>query len=191
MSETPRTILVLTVSDSIHAGEREDKAGMLAAAALEAHGWNVQRAQAPDELDAIRAALVQHIGTVDVILTAGGTGLSSRDVTPDATLPLLERQIPGIPDAIRMLGRSQTPAAILSRGVAGVAKGTLIVNLPGGAVQFVTGSRSSSPYLSTPATRSESATARNARIHAFAHKIMCRLLPEPQPAVAERATARR
>jgi molybdenum cofactor synthesis domain-containing protein len=93
----------------------------------------VQRAQAPDELDAIRAALKQHIGTVDVILTAGGTGLSSRDVTPDATAPLLERLIPGIPDAIRMLGRSQTPAAILSRGVAGVAKGTLIVNLPGGS----------------------------------------------------------
>ena len=73
------------------------------------------------------------IGTVDVILTAGGTGLSSRDVTPDATAPLLERLIPGIPDAIRMLGRSQTPAAILSRGLAGVAKGTLIVNLPGGS----------------------------------------------------------
>ena len=133
MSDTPRSILVLTVSDSIHAGEREDKVGTLAAAALVAHGWEVRRAQAPDELDAIRAALEEHIGTVDVILTAGGTGLSSRDVTPDATAPLLERLIPGIPDAIRMLGRSQTPAAILSRGVAGVAKGTLIVNLPGGS----------------------------------------------------------
>jgi len=87
MSDTPRSILVLTVSDSIHAGEREDKAGTLAAAALVAHGWEVQRAQAPDELDAIRAALEQHIGTVDVILTAGGTGLSSRDVTPDAIRP--------------------------------------------------------------------------------------------------------
>ena len=133
MSETPRTILLLTVSDSVHAGEREDKAGTLAAAALAAHGWEVRRALAPDELSAIRATLEAHLGTVDVILTAGGTGLSARDVTPDATAPLLERLIPGIPDAIRMLGRSQTPAAILSRGVAGVAKGTLVVNLPGGS----------------------------------------------------------
>lgn len=133
MSEAPRTILLLTVSDSVHAGEREDKAGTLAAAALAAHGWEVSRALAPDELSAIRATLEAHLGTVDVILTAGGTGLSARDVTPDATVPLLERLIPGIPDAIRMLGRSQTPAAILSRGVAGVAKGTLVVNLPGGS----------------------------------------------------------
>ena len=133
MSEAPRTILLLTVSDSVHAGEREDKAGTLAAAALAAHGWEVRRALAPDELSAIRATLEAHLGTVDVILTAGGTGLSARDVTPDATAPLLERLIPGIPDAIRMLGRSQTPAAILSRGVAGVAKGTLVVNLPGGS----------------------------------------------------------
>ena len=133
MSETPRTILLLTVSDSVHAGEREDKAGTLAAAALAAHGWEVRRALAPDELTAIRATLEAHLGTVDVILTTGGTGLSARDVTPDATVPLLERLIPGIPDAIRMLGRSQTPAAILSRGVAGVAKGTLVVNLPGGS----------------------------------------------------------
>ena len=133
MSDAPRSILILTVSDSIHSGEREDKAGMLAAAALVAHGWEVQRAQAPDELVAVREALEQHIGNVDVILTAGGTGLSTRDVTPDATAPLLERMIPGIPEAIRMLGRSQTPAAILSRGVAGVSKGTLIVNLPGGS----------------------------------------------------------
>lgn len=133
MSEAPRTILLLTVSDSVHAGEREDKAGTLAAAALAAHGWEVRRAMAPDELTAIRATLEAHLGTVDVILTTGGTGLSARDVTPDATAPLLERLIPGIPDAIRMLGRSQTPAAILSRGVAGVAKGTLVVNLPGGS----------------------------------------------------------
>ncbi|MBU6256204.1 MAG: MogA/MoaB family molybdenum cofactor biosynthesis protein [Chloroflexi bacterium] len=133
MSDSARSILVLTVSDSIHSGEREDKAGTLAAAALAAHGWEVRRAAVPDEVGAIREELERHLGSVDVILTAGGTGLSSRDVTPDATLPLLERTIPGIPDAIRMLGRSQTPAAILSRGVAGVAKGTLIVNLPGGS----------------------------------------------------------
>ena len=63
----------------------------------------------------------------------GGTGLTPRDVTPEATLPLLERLIPGIPEAVRMLGRSSTSAAILSRGVAGVARGTLVVNLPGGS----------------------------------------------------------
>jgi len=172
MSDTPRSILVLTVSDSIHAGEREDKAGTLAAAALVAHGWEVQRAQAPDELDAIRAVLERHIGTVDVILTAGGTGLSSRDVTPDATAPLLERVIPGIPDAIRMLGRSQTPAAILSRGLAGVAKGTLIVNLPAGVVRCATGWPSCFPCLSTPVTQSESATAPSPR-HAASHTRSC------------------
>ena len=85
------------------------------------------------DLDQIRALLQERLGSVEVILTTGGTGLTPRDVTPEATLPLLERLIPGIPEAVRMLGRSSTSAAILSRGVAGVARGTLVVNLPGGS----------------------------------------------------------
>jgi molybdenum cofactor synthesis domain-containing protein len=81
---------------------------------MEAHGWEVSRATVPDERDQISALLSERAGSVNVILTTGGTGLTPRDVTPDATKPLLEREIPGIPEAIRMLGRSQTPAAILS-----------------------------------------------------------------------------
>jgi molybdenum cofactor synthesis domain-containing protein len=133
MGEPLRRILVATISDSVAAGTREDRSGTLAAAALEAHGWSVSRTVVPDERDRIKSVLEEAAGTVEVILTTGGTGLTPRDVTPDATAPLLERHIPGIPEAIRMLGRSQTPAAILSRGVAGVLRGTLIVNLPGGS----------------------------------------------------------
>jgi molybdenum cofactor synthesis domain-containing protein len=133
MSETLRRVLIATISDSVSAGTREDRSGTLAAAAMEAHGWSVSRAIVPDERDQISALLQETAGTVELILTTGGTGLTPRDVTPDVTAPLLERLIPGIPEAIRMLGRSQTPAAILSRGVAGVLRGTLIVNLPGGS----------------------------------------------------------
>ena len=133
MSEPLRRALVVTVSDSVSAGTREDRSGALAAAALQAHGWTVSRTTVADERDEIENVLLVHAGTVEVILTTGGTGLTPRDITPDATAPLLERLIPGIPEAIRMLGRSQTPAAVLSRGVAGVLKGSLVVNLPGGS----------------------------------------------------------
>lgn len=133
MGDQKRSVLIVTVSDSVSAGTREDRSGTLAAAAMEAHGWEVARASVPDERDQISALLADRAGSFDVILTTGGTGLTPRDVTPDATRPLLEREIPGIPEAIRMLGRSQTPAAILSRGVAGVLRGSLIVNMPGGS----------------------------------------------------------
>ena len=133
MADEKRSVLIVTVSDSVSAGTREDRSGTLAAAAMEAHGWEVSRATVPDERDQISALLSERAGSVNVILTTGGTGLTPRDVTPDATKPLLEREIPGIPEAIRMLGRSQTPAAILSRGVAGVLRGSLIVNMPGGS----------------------------------------------------------
>ena len=133
MTDPQRRVLIVTVSDSVAAGTREDRSGTLAAAAMEAHGWSVSRANVPDEIEQIRALLSERLGTVEVILTTGGTGLTPRDVTPEATLPLLERLIPGIPEAVRMLGRSSTSAAILSRGVAGVARGTLVVNLPGGS----------------------------------------------------------
>ena len=133
MADEKRSVLIVTVSDSVSAGTREDRSGTLAAAAMEAHGWEVSRATVPDERDQISALLSERAGGVNVILTTGGTGLTPRDVTPDATKPLLEREIPGIPEAIRMLGRSQTPAAILSRGVAGVLRGSLIVNMPGGS----------------------------------------------------------
>jgi molybdenum cofactor biosynthesis protein B len=133
MADEKRSVLIVTVSDSVSAGTREDRSGALAAAAMEAHGWEVARAVVADERDQIAALLNERAGSVNVILTTGGTGLTPRDVTPDATRPLLEREIPGIPEAIRMLGRSQTPAAILSRGVAGVLRGSLIVNMPGGS----------------------------------------------------------
>ncbi|MEY4389143.1 MAG: hypothetical protein RLZZ432_862 [Chloroflexota bacterium] len=131
--EPLRRVLIATISDSVAGGEREDRSGILATAAMEAHGWSVSRAVIADEFSEIQKLIKAQAGEVEVILTVGGTGLTARDVTPDATAPLLERQIPGIPEAIRMLGRSQTSAAILSRGVAGVLRGTLIVNLPGGS----------------------------------------------------------
>jgi molybdenum cofactor synthesis domain-containing protein len=85
----------------------------------------------PDELPLISERLVALAGTVDVILTTGGTGLSPRDVTPEATRAVLEREIPGVAEAMRLEGLKKTSRAMLSRAVAGVRNGTLIVNLPG------------------------------------------------------------
>ncbi|MEJ2182451.1 MAG: MogA/MoaB family molybdenum cofactor biosynthesis protein [Nitrospirota bacterium] len=85
----------------------------------------------PDEKDLLKDRLVALSGTVDLILTTGGTGLSPRDITPEATLEVVEREVPGIAEAMRMVGLSKTPRAMLSRAVAGVRRGTLIINLPG------------------------------------------------------------
>lgn len=133
---------VLTVSDSSARGEREDLGGPAVAAAAEALGWRVERTSVvPDEVKSIEAALREWSDgaeAVDIVLTTGGTGLSPRDVTPEATRAAADREIPGLAERIRRIGETHTPRAVLSRGTCGSRNSTLFVNLPGspkGAVE--------------------------------------------------------
>ena len=122
---------VLTVSDGVSAGEREDRSGEVLAELLAAQGYEVQRRVVPDEREAIVEALRELSGSAQVELTTGGTGLGPRDVTPEATRDVLDRPAPGIAEAIRADAIAKTPHGLLSRGAAGVAGSTLVVNLPG------------------------------------------------------------
>jgi len=122
---------VLTVSDGVHRGTREDSSGDTLAELLAGEGFEVQRRVVPDEQSAISAAIADLAGTCSLLLTTGGTGFAPRDVTPEATLPVLDREAPGIAEAIREDARRRTPHALLSRGVAGLRGATLVVNLPG------------------------------------------------------------
>ncbi len=124
---------ILTVSDKGAKGEREDRSGPAIREIMEAAGGEIVRYQVvPDEPDLIREALVEWADEgVDLILTTGGTGFSPRDWTPEATKAVIERETPGISEAIRLEGIKKTPAAMLSRAVAGIRKSTLIINLPG------------------------------------------------------------
>ena len=124
---------VLTVSDKGSRGEREDKSGPAIRELLEAAGVEIVRTEiVPDERDEIRAALVAWSDEgLDLVLTTGGTGFSPRDWTPEATKGVLDRETPGISEAIRAAGLSKTPTAMLSRAVSGIRKSTLIINLPG------------------------------------------------------------
>lgn len=122
---------VLTVSDGVHAGEREDASGDLLEELLRGEGFEVVRRVEPDELEAIAGAITELAEGLLLILTTGGTGFAPRDVTPEATRGLLDREAPGIAEAIRADALGRTPHALLSRGVAGLRGKTLIVNLPG------------------------------------------------------------
>jgi molybdopterin adenylyltransferase len=122
---------VLTVSDGVSEGTREDRSGDLLEELLGADGYGVERRVVPDERGAIGEALTELAERAAVILTTGGTGLGPRDVTPEATLSLLDREAPGIAEAIRADSIAKTPHALLSRGRAGVIGSTLVVNLPG------------------------------------------------------------
>jgi molybdopterin adenylyltransferase len=122
---------VLTVSDGVVAGSREDKSGDLLAQLLEADGYAVERRLVPDEAEQIATAIAALAAEAALVLTTGGTGVAPRDVTPEATRPLLEREAPGIAEAIRADSLARTPHALLSRGLAGVHGRTLVVNLPG------------------------------------------------------------
>jgi molybdopterin adenylyltransferase len=124
-------VAVLTVSDRVSRGEAEDGSGDLLEQLLRDDGFDVQRRLVPDERVEISAALRELAQSVQIILTTGGTGLAPRDVTPEATLDVLEREAPGIAQALRVEGLHKTPYALLSRGVAGLIDSTLIVNLPG------------------------------------------------------------
>lgn len=122
---------VLTVSDGVSRGEREDASGDALAGLLAAEGYDVERRVVPDDRDTIAAALRELARVSDLLLTTGGTGLGPRDVTPEATLDVLERQAPGIAEALRADSIRKTPHGLLSRGVAGVLDSALVVNLPG------------------------------------------------------------
>jgi len=124
-------VAVLTVSDRVSRGEAEDGSGDLLEQLLREDGFDVQRRLVPDERAEISAALRELAHQVQIILTTGGTGLAPRDVTPEATLDVLDREAPGIAQALRVDGLHKTPYALLSRGVAGLVDSTLIVNLPG------------------------------------------------------------
>lgn len=124
---------ILTVSDKGSRGEREDRSGPVLREMMEAAGGEVVRtAMVPDEEADIRAVLVAWSDEgLDLVLTTGGTGFSPRDRTPEATRAVIERETPGLPEAMRRAGAERTPTAILSRAAAGIRKSTLIVNLPG------------------------------------------------------------
>lgn len=125
---------VLTVSDGCSRGEREDESGERIVAWCGERGWEVAaREVVPDETSAIVPRLLAWADRLgcDVILTTGGTGLAPRDVTPEATRSVIEREAPGIAEEIRRRGLAATPFSILSRGLAGTRGRTLVVNLPG------------------------------------------------------------
>lgn len=129
------TVGILTVSDSSYRGEREDLSGPLIREMVVEHlGAKVElEAVVPDEFDIIRGTLIVWADEVglDLILTTGGTGFAPRDVTPEATRAVIEREAPGLAGAMRAKGFEITPHAILSRAVAGIRGRALIVNLPG------------------------------------------------------------
>ena len=127
-------VAIITVSDSAVAGTREDRSGPKLRERAEALGWTVAAQElVPDETGQI-SSLLQRLadsGRFSVILTTGGTGVALRDVTPEATRAVIEREIPGVAEVIRAEGRKATPLAALSRAVAGVRGRTAIINLPG------------------------------------------------------------
>jgi molybdopterin adenylyltransferase len=126
-----RSALVITASDGVTAGVRDDESGERVAARLRELGFVVERRLVPDEEWEIEGALVAGAAGHALIVTTGGTGLTPRDVTPQATLAAIDYEVPGLAEAMRAAGRAKTPLADLSRGVVGVREGSLIVNLPG------------------------------------------------------------
>jgi molybdopterin adenylyltransferase len=143
-------IAILTISDRSAKGEREDLSGPALAAEISNANWLVvEKGIVPDDVQKISQALVNWCdqGTADIILTTGGTGFSPRDVTPEATLAVIERMAPGIAEAMRMESLKITPHAMLSRGVAGIRGRTLITNLPGSPKGAVENLRTIMPVL--------------------------------------------
>ena len=126
-----RSALVITASDGAASGVREDTSGAMVEARLTGLGFRVDRRLLPDEQWAIEAALLEGADGHDLIVTTGGTGLTPRDVTPQATQAVIDYEVPGLAEAMRAIGRAATPLADLSRAVVGVRGRSLIVNLPG------------------------------------------------------------
>jgi molybdopterin adenylyltransferase len=133
MPQSPRA-KILVLSDAAARGERRDESGPAVREMLEAHGWQVAACEVlPDEIDQIRARLVAwtDTGDCDAVITTGGTGLGPRDVTPEATRAVIEKEVPGLAELMRAEGVKKTRRAALARGIVGIRKGKLIVNLPG------------------------------------------------------------
>ena len=122
---------MLTVSDGVARGERDDRSGDVLEELLRGDGYEVVRRVVPDEREAIAAAIVELTETSRLVLTTGGTGFGPRDVTPEATAAVLDRHAPGIAETIRADSVQKTPHGLLSRGVAGTLGRALVVNLPG------------------------------------------------------------
>jgi molybdenum cofactor synthesis domain-containing protein len=122
---------ILTVSDRVSRGEAEDGSGDTLEELLRTDGYDVVRRLVPDEADEIASAIRELADDASLVLTTGGTGLGERDVTPEATRTVLEREAPGIPEAIRADSIAKTPHGLLSRGIAGTVGRTLVVNLAG------------------------------------------------------------
>ncbi|MFF5025818.1 MogA/MoaB family molybdenum cofactor biosynthesis protein [Streptomyces collinus] len=132
MSGGPYRALVVTASNRAAAGVYEDRGGPLVADGLRGFGFTVEGPRVVPDGDPVEAALREAVAAgFDVVVTTGGTGISPTDRTPEATRSVLDHEVPGIAEAIRAFGRDKVPTAALSRGLAGVAGRTLIVNLPG------------------------------------------------------------
>lgn len=133
-------VAIITISDRSSTGEQDDLSGALLKEFVENQGWELaSMVIVPDELDQIQHQMKDWAdsGEIDLILSTGGTGFAPRDITPEATLGILEREVPGIPEVLRREGFRKTPHAMLSRAVAGIRGRCLIINLPGspGAVK--------------------------------------------------------
>ncbi len=129
-----RTVAIVTMSDKGARGEREDRSGQVLRERLLQQGYQVlYQSVVPDEVEAISTELVKCAETIGValIVTTGGTGVSPRDVTPEATLAVIDRHVPGMAEAMRAASLAKTPHAMISRAVVGIRGKTLIVNLPG------------------------------------------------------------
>lgn len=136
----PHDAAVITVSDRSAAGERADASGPIARAALEAAGFACRLLVVPDGEQSVAVALRAAVDAGDrLIITCGGTGVGPRDLTPEGTALMLDRQLPGIGEELRRRGSAETPGALISRGISGIAGRALIVNLPGSPAAVTSG----------------------------------------------------